>query len=848
MRARGLALTGLTTLGVLGGALALPVASAVAVQRYGPISGHIGEAGPGGSGGGEFSGPDGVAIDQATGDVYVVDTGNNRVEKFEASGTYLSQLDGTETPSGAFSEPTAVAVDQASGDVYVVDSGHDVVDKFTASGSYICELSGWGRGCQATPGGAPTFDDPHGVAVDPTTGGANSGDVYVSDKENKTVDAFTDDGGDVSHLALDYRPWSLAVDSNSDLYVAGAGAEQVHEFTPSGLELREYAGSILGARIRTVGVDQDTDDVFIGAEPIESGGYEVAEFGSLGQAAPGAEENIFGDGLVSSPPETDFSPGIAVNSTSHAVYVADPVNNVVDIFAPVTVPTPTTGGTSNLEDTSVTLEGVVNSEKTAGVEYFFQYGTSSSYGSETEHTSVGEGEAEQALANVTNLEPDTTYHYRLDATNSLGLVSYGEEETVTTSGPPTVTAESASGVTSSAVTLEGQVNPNRSAVTICEFEYAPEAVYQQALEEGALNPYEHGGKAPCGPLPGAGQSSEPVTTNTITGLEPGTVYHYRLSVSNASGTAAGLCREESKLHTCDELFRTSVVAPTVQATPATNVSQFEATLNAGIDPEGTLTSWHFEYIDEAHYRAALAAGAQNPYAYEGAGGIAPSPDRYAPINDRADPIAQEVSGLKPGTTYHYAVVVFSPASDQTIGPDQTFTTAPIPLPAVTTGTPSNVTQGAVSLSGEIDPQGWDTTYHFQYGTSTAYGQNWPTIDTEIGALNGNQPVKDYVENLQPGTTYHYRLVATNAAGSSYGADQIFTTTSYVASIVQETPLGAMIGIPQPKQSATTPKTVSRAQKLADALKTCRRKPRRRQAKCEQQARRLYGPVKKKKRA
>lgn len=155
-------------------ALAISAATASAAERYGPISGRIGEIGPGGLSNGEFSSPDGVAIDQATGDVYVVDTGNNRIEEFEASGAYFAQFNGAATPAGTFSSPTAIAVNQSTGDVYVVDTGNNVVDKFTSSGGYLCEISGWERGCQVAPTEPPTFSAPTGVAVDPTAGGARA--------------------------------------------------------------------------------------------------------------------------------------------------------------------------------------------------------------------------------------------------------------------------------------------------------------------------------------------------------------------------------------------------------------------------------------------------------------------------------------------------------------------------------------------------------------------------------------------------------------------------------------------------------------------------------------------------
>src|SRR6185312_7867184 len=109
-----------------------------------------------------------------------------------------------------------------------------------------------------------------------------------------------------------------------------------------------------------------------------------------------------------------------------------------------------------------------------------------------------------------------------------------------------------------------------------------------------------------------------------------------------------------------------------------------------------------------------------------------------------------------------------------LGPDETFTTPPIPAPAVETGGASSVGVGAAMLSGAIDPHGWDTTYLFQYGTSTAYGQSWPAVQFDMGAVKGPQLVMVSVSNLLPGTTYHYRLVASNSGGTSHGQDMAFT--------------------------------------------------------------------------
>ncbi len=93
---------------------------------------------------------------------------------------------------------------------------------------------------------------------------------------------------------------------------------------------------------------------------------------------------------------------------------------------------------------------------------------------------------------------------------------------------------------------------------------------------------------------------------------------------------------------------------------------------------------------------------------------------------------------------------------------------------------TNVGIGSVTLNGTIDPRAWDTSYLFEYGTSTAYGLSWPSIPVAMGALEGSQPVVVNVPNLLPSTTYHYRLVATNGGGTTYGEDQTFTTSKPLA--------------------------------------------------------------------
>jgi hypothetical protein len=94
-------------------------------------------------------------------------------------------------------------------------------------------------------------------------------------------------------------------------------------------------------------------------------------------------------------------------------------------------------------------------------------------------------------------------------------------------------------------------------------------------------------------------------------------------------------------------------------------------------------------------------------------------------------------------------------------------------PKVTTGNASNVVAGMAKLNGTVDPNGLESTAYFQYGTTTAYGQSTPGHNA--GGAEGAASLAADIGGLAPGTTYHFRILAENSAGTSYGTDQMFTT-------------------------------------------------------------------------
>jgi hypothetical protein len=94
-------------------------------------------------------------------------------------------------------------------------------------------------------------------------------------------------------------------------------------------------------------------------------------------------------------------------------------------------------------------------------------------------------------------------------------------------------------------------------------------------------------------------------------------------------------------------------------------------------------------------------------------------------------------------------------------------------PVVTVLAPSAVTMTAATVNATINPNGIPASYHVDYGASTAYGASTPTQELTAGLVA--QPVALALSGLQPGTTYHYRVVATNSGGTSSSVDQTVTT-------------------------------------------------------------------------
>jgi len=139
--------------------------------------------------------------------------------------------------------------------------------------------------------------------------------------------------------------------------------------------------------------------------------------------------------------------------------------------------------------------------------------------------------------------------------------------------------------------------------------------------------------------------------------------------------------------------------------------------------------------------------------------------------------SRSVTGLNPSTAYYFRVRAYCNRIRKTSGNSNTVpvtTLSPTGPPVVITNRATYIASYSARLENTVDPHGLTTTVYFQYGTSTSYG-----LTTAIQSKTGDtyQNVVATIGGLTANTTYHFRIVATNSAGTRYGADQTFTTLS-----------------------------------------------------------------------
>jgi hypothetical protein len=527
---------------LLAAAAGLPSAASAAQAHF--FSESFGEAG---SGAGQLElvapnlsanpklGGSGVAVDDATGDVYVADTGNHRIDVFEADGTFMMawgwgvadgasepqtctlvcQAGGAGSGAGEFEAPTFVAVDNAAGgegDVYVGDSGRATVEKFTAGGVFISSNDG----SAAAEGPFAGID---GITVD------GSGTLWVFDPTSR-VFKFDRAGAPIEPglFTNGATPSGIVATGPDEFFVAdgfaavskidAAGGQIGYRVTPS-------PSSEGGREVTGLSLSAPTDDLYV-----DEGGSAIADI-PLATCEPAVSlcpvSQAFGEGHLSE------AAGIAVDSgpgpAAGTVYAASAGEDRIAVF-PVAVEANVEAATAITATTAV-LHGTVDPEGQELSRCAFEYGEGSAVAQGTvpcveTPAQIGSGTSPVAVhADLSGLRGGTTYHFRLRATNAKGDVKSGEES-LSTLTLPVIEGAVAEDITAGSATLSAQINP-KGLATGCELEWGTNATY--------------GTTVPCEPAGlGSGAGAVPVSVH-LEGLSPNTTYHFRFRATSSNGTA-----------------------------------------------------------------------------------------------------------------------------------------------------------------------------------------------------------------------------------------------------------------------------------------------------------------------
>jgi hypothetical protein len=545
-RGRGL-LSAVSLLVALAVVLLVPAAASAAPK------GIVASFGQEGSAEGQFSGVGGVAVNQTSGDVYVVDSFNERVQQFDADGTFIRMwgggvLDGSDagqvcapdadpdcgmgsSGSGgegqfAFGGWLANLHVAADGSVYVADTGHHRIQQFTPDGVFVrmwgygvqtgdpgtLEVCDAGSGClPGQPGdGNGQLSSPISVAVDPT-----SGDVLVADRDNSRIVRFTSSGGYVSHFSHS-SPNDVAVDVNGAVYAIEPGAV-VRKYDSAGEQQPFSVPYTFGwpSQVATAGAS-----VFITDANENGDGYNILELDAT------SGEHLETHRTANTSFEAS---GLAVNSATGRMYVGDGFNSRVFIFDDP-LHTATIEPSTDITTEGATLHGTVNPNGGFPTGYHFEVSVDGETWTSFPDTDVDVGNGSdpvEATADATGLEAGRHYQVRLVATNQFGarVESTGTEGDFTTKPlPPIAITLPATQIRDTSAVVAGEIDP-RNAETTYHFEYGTTTAYGTPV-----------------PMPGAsaGAGGQPViVTDTITGLQPNTTYHYRVVATNAAGTTNG---------------------------------------------------------------------------------------------------------------------------------------------------------------------------------------------------------------------------------------------------------------------------------------------------------------------
>ncbi|MBE0568562.1 MAG: hypothetical protein IH577_02650 [Deltaproteobacteria bacterium] len=389
---------------------------------------------------------------------------------------------------------------------------------------------------------------------------------------------------------------------------------------------------------------------------------------------------------------------------------------------------------TEIDVADATLNGVVNPNGLATTA-LFEWGTSptlSSYAS-TPDQNVGSGVYNVPIsAQISGLADETTYYYRVCATNSQSTIRSAITTFTTASAGvlPGATTTAATSVGATSATLNGTVTPNNQS-TSAWFEWGTSSSLSSYTSTSAQDA-------------GSGTASQAISAG-LTGLTSGTTYYFRVAASNTAGTVKGAI-----------LSFVPGAPPTVSTLSATSVGVSTATLNGTATPNGLAATAWFEWGTSSTLSSYSSTSSQAI----GSG-------------TTSQPVTRALSGLSAGTVYYFRVVAQNASGTQrgTIRSFTTTSSSGAPLP--TTLEPERIATGAI-CNGKVNPNGIESTAWIEWGTDPDLTSYNTSSSQSIGSGTSNRYLSEPLTFLTSGTTYYCRVAGQNPQGTSKGTIASFT--------------------------------------------------------------------------
>ncbi|HWY74421.1 MAG TPA: hypothetical protein VN281_02330 [Verrucomicrobiae bacterium] len=397
-------------------------------------------------------------------------------------------------------------------------------------------------------------------------------------------------------------------------------------------------------------------------------------------------------------------------------------------FTTLLPPGPYTRPATQVASYSATFNGT-DTPTGNNTSYWFEYGNDTNYGNITFPTSLPTSTNSASLSySINPIYPLTLYHFQLVVVDDSGTNYGGDRYFTTPDDPvPTVTTYPANSITASTATLQGTVAPH-GLIANAYFQYGLDTNY------GTYS----------SPFFASGNGVDTYFL-TVTNLQPNTTYHYRFIASNRSYGANG----------ADTNFTTAPLGPPALVSPGSGTAP-GPTL-------GTLTpvfTWN----------AAGGAVAYGLYLSQYPSGTLVFSSTTL-IGTSVQPVT-----LQPGTDYQWFMTSFDSLGNQSGASGSYYFVTPAP-PAVQTAAPANLTTNSALLQASVTPNGLNTTCYFEYGGNANTDTNYASMTSTNYVGNGSAPqnVGATAANLAAkGNPYHFRVVAQNSLGTTYGADLQFT--------------------------------------------------------------------------